>query len=202
MKNTERSEHQRDNILDVARNMFAAKGFEATTTREINKELGIADGLLYYYFPHGKQEILDTIVHQGIAERINDIHIDFADVQTSAELEQQLMDFFDRIWALFSSDDNYESFIITIRERPLLSDDESSWLSVITEQIQTNIGHALEDVADIVECDEADVMTLAAIIMSIFQRTLYDVLLVKNQREASPQTHDLVQRELHLLLNK
>lgn len=202
MKNTERSEHQRDNILDVARNMFAAKGFEATTTREINKELGIADGLLYYYFPHGKQEILDTIVHQGIAERVNDIQINFADVQTVAELELQLMHFFDRIWELFSSDDNYESFIITIRERMLLSDDESSWLSVITEQIQSNIGHALEDVADIVDCDEKDVMTMAAIIMSIFQRTLYDVLLVKNQREVSVATRTMVQDELHFLLNK
>ncbi|NGX99115.1 MAG: helix-turn-helix transcriptional regulator, partial [Candidatus Afipia apatlaquensis] len=33
-----------------------------TSTKEINRAIGMADGLMYYYFPEGKQQILDAVI--------------------------------------------------------------------------------------------------------------------------------------------
>ncbi|KRM11848.1 helix-turn-helix domain-containing protein [Paucilactobacillus suebicus] len=97
-----KSEQQRENILAVAREMFASKGFEATTTRELNNRLDIADGLLYYYFPHGKKQILDTIIKQGIQTRVNSIDVAFSDVTDASALTRKLVSVFDNMWDLFA----------------------------------------------------------------------------------------------------
>ena len=50
------------NLLDAAQKLFAENGYKATPVRSINKKIGMADGLLYHYFPGGKKEILQVIV--------------------------------------------------------------------------------------------------------------------------------------------
>ncbi|HZU35991.1 MAG TPA: helix-turn-helix domain-containing protein [Gemmataceae bacterium] len=40
----------RQRILEAARQLFAAKGFEASTTRDIADAAGIASGTLFNYF--------------------------------------------------------------------------------------------------------------------------------------------------------
>src|SRR5690625_967144 len=60
-------------ILKVARNLFAKKGYHATSIRSINQTMGVADGLTYHYFPKGKLQILHTIIHEEIAEKENSL---------------------------------------------------------------------------------------------------------------------------------
>ncbi len=45
------SEERRAAIIQVARKMFAEKGFDRTTTRELANEAGISEALLYKHFP-------------------------------------------------------------------------------------------------------------------------------------------------------
>jgi AcrR family transcriptional regulator len=41
----------RQRLLEAAEDLFASKGFAATTTREISDRAGLSRGLLYYHFP-------------------------------------------------------------------------------------------------------------------------------------------------------
>jgi AcrR family transcriptional regulator len=59
----------RQTILDVARQLFVAKGFDATTTRDIAQAAGIATGTLFNYFPT-KEAVLACLAAEAGAEAI------------------------------------------------------------------------------------------------------------------------------------
>ena len=64
MRVVKEAEERKDEILDAAEKLFAAKGFDNTSTGDILEAVGIARGTLYYHFK-SKEEILD-----GVIERI------------------------------------------------------------------------------------------------------------------------------------
>jgi AcrR family transcriptional regulator len=57
--------HRRGEILAVARKLFAARGFEATSIREIGEGAGILSGSLYYHFDT-KEEMLHEIIKDHV----------------------------------------------------------------------------------------------------------------------------------------
>ncbi|MGA9173636.1 MAG: helix-turn-helix domain-containing protein [Thermoactinomyces sp.] len=42
---------RRKQLLEAAKKLFAEKGYHNTSTKEINRAIGMADGLIYHYFP-------------------------------------------------------------------------------------------------------------------------------------------------------
>ena len=60
------SADRRADVLAAARVLFAARGFHATSTRELAKAADINDALLYRYFPN-KEAILAALVDEAIA---------------------------------------------------------------------------------------------------------------------------------------
>lgn len=66
MRIVKEAEERREEILDAAEKLFAAKGFDNTSTGDILDAVGIARGTLYYHFK-SKEEILD-----GVIQRITD----------------------------------------------------------------------------------------------------------------------------------
>lgn len=66
MRIVKEAEERKEEILDVAGRLFAAKGFENTSTNDILEEVGIARGTLYYHFK-SKEEILN-----GVIKRVSD----------------------------------------------------------------------------------------------------------------------------------
>lgn len=60
------SSDRREDVLAAARQLFAAKGFHATGTRELAAAADVNDALLYRYFPN-KEAILTALVDQAIA---------------------------------------------------------------------------------------------------------------------------------------
>ena len=54
-------QERRNQLLDVARKLFAEKGLENTTIKDIADEAGVAQGLLYHYF-RSKDELFWAIV--------------------------------------------------------------------------------------------------------------------------------------------
>src|SRR5260370_16306139 len=62
----------RQRILEAARQLFAASGYQASTTRDIANAAGIANGTLFNYFPN-KEAILASLV----AEVAAGIHTNF-----------------------------------------------------------------------------------------------------------------------------
>jgi AcrR family transcriptional regulator len=69
---------RRKQIIDAAEDLFYEFGYHATAVRMINRKIGMADGLIYHYFPGGKMDILETVIREGGArflsrfEELND----------------------------------------------------------------------------------------------------------------------------------
>lgn len=79
------AQERRSEILTAAKMLFAQNGYHATTTRSINREVGMADGLLHHYFPEGKMQILETLVQEeldrkrkSLLERMQSINPDIS----------------------------------------------------------------------------------------------------------------------------
>ena len=68
-------EEKRTRIREAAAKLFAEKGFENTTTRDIAGAAGINNAALYYYFDSKEQllyQILEEVIRTGL-ERITEI---------------------------------------------------------------------------------------------------------------------------------
>lgn len=59
-KRQQRADARREQLLDVAINLFAQKGYEATSAREVALAAGVTQGLVFHYF--GSKEGLLTAV--------------------------------------------------------------------------------------------------------------------------------------------
>lgn len=65
LKPAEKVSKRRDEILQVAAELFAAKGYEETTIREIGDAAGILSGSLYHHF-QTKEEMLHELVKRFV----------------------------------------------------------------------------------------------------------------------------------------
>ncbi|WP_125584049.1 TetR/AcrR family transcriptional regulator [Levilactobacillus cerevisiae] len=192
-----KSEQQRQNIIDVGRKLFAEKGYAGTSTRELNEQAGIAEGLLYYYFPKGKRQLLDIIVHEGVTDRLRMAH-ERLEGWTSENVENHVLDLFDGISSVIQEDVGYQSFIITVRERALLSDEQSAWLMASFDGVQEQIADVFLGISK--DHDPAEVRTLSQTVMSIFVKMLFEDLLLHNHREISDESRKRVAAQIHLVL--
>lgn len=61
------AEERKNEILDVAEQLFAEKGFDNASTNDIINRIGIARGTLYHHFG-SKEEILDALVDRMARE--------------------------------------------------------------------------------------------------------------------------------------
>ena len=59
-------------IIDVAENLFTTKGYRGTTISDIAKEMGVAQGMCYYYFK-SKEEILEALLNRHASSLVSEI---------------------------------------------------------------------------------------------------------------------------------
>ncbi len=111
---------RRQEILHVAKRLFAAHGYHATTTRSINKEMGMADGLLYHYFPNGKREILETIIEEEMSRKEESFFSKVEEIDVAEGLETVLKKLGTIL--LNAGTRDRELIVIMFRENTLLAD--------------------------------------------------------------------------------
>jgi len=70
MRTVKTAEERKKEILDVAEELFAQKGYDNASTNDIISKIGIARGTLYHHFD-SKEEILDALVDRMTREGIN-----------------------------------------------------------------------------------------------------------------------------------
>lgn len=82
----------RKKLLASAQSLFASKGYEGTSVRMINQQIHMADGLLYHYFPKGKQELLQVMVKEHVLDMSSELtkDIQIYDEMTIEEVLEQL----------------------------------------------------------------------------------------------------------------
>lgn len=61
-----------DEILDTAEPLFAANGYRQTTVQDITNKMGVAKGMIYYYFK-SKEEILEAVINRQISILLTDM---------------------------------------------------------------------------------------------------------------------------------
>lgn len=69
MRVTKNAEDRRNEILDVANELFNEKGYDNTSIVDILEKVGIAKGTLYYYFK-SKEDIMNAIVERIILKML------------------------------------------------------------------------------------------------------------------------------------
>lgn len=123
---------RKQQILQVAKELFAEKGYHAVSMRELNKAIGMADALTYHYFPGGKFEILTTVLQTAQEERIGGIVLFFQNIfaKTDLPLSDALNELIIGLAKKLTEDQAY--FQILIRERSLLSDEQKEALDGLT----------------------------------------------------------------------
>jgi len=68
-KNSKKPEIRRQELIDIAAALFAEKGYEAVSVRDILEVVNGAPGMFYYYFK-SKQEIYMAAMEQYITRRL------------------------------------------------------------------------------------------------------------------------------------
>jgi AcrR family transcriptional regulator len=53
-------------VLDSAEPLFATKGFDSVTLRDIASAIGLTHAALYYHFPGGKEELFAEVMERNI----------------------------------------------------------------------------------------------------------------------------------------
>lgn len=196
-----KSDIQKAKILEVAQDLFVKKGFEATTTREINRTVGISDGSLYYYFPNGKSQILDEIVQKGIIYRERYVKEFQFSIKNLADLEQQITEIYRVVCEIFSDEEGYRSFMITIRERALLSNEQSQWISQILDRLKSNLFSSIKSIQTVTKmANDAEIDSFTDAMVSILQRSIYEELLIKNKKNISPEIREKTCSQIRLLI--
>lgn len=81
---------RRRQILETALRLFARQGFDATSTRQIARETGIAEGLIFHYFPT-KEHLLTAVLetHHSYRGELQDL-LEGAGRKPAAEILRQL----------------------------------------------------------------------------------------------------------------
>lgn len=121
-------------LLEVALNLFAQQGYEATSVRMIAQAAGIAQGLLYNYFD-SKDALLRAVVQQSI----DDVRDSFARAER-AEAETSTIE--QLIRAAFDIVKNKQAFwklIYSVRMQPAVVADLGELYSAWSAEIRTNV---------------------------------------------------------------
>ena len=71
-------------IFETSMDLFAQKGYDATSIEEITAVVGVAKGTLYYHFS-SKEEIFNFLVDQGMGLLKNSVAIKTAKMESSID---------------------------------------------------------------------------------------------------------------------
>jgi AcrR family transcriptional regulator len=63
LRRREQAQARRLQLIDTALAVFAAKGLEAATVKDLSEAAGVAEGLLYHYF-RSKEELLEAVLER------------------------------------------------------------------------------------------------------------------------------------------
>lgn len=76
--------NREEQLLDIARRLFANRGFGATSLRDIAEEAKITKAALYYHFPN-KDELYERVVIQSLDALVQMVSADVARAHTPTE---------------------------------------------------------------------------------------------------------------------
>ncbi|MET1249351.1 TetR/AcrR family transcriptional regulator [Sporolactobacillus sp. STCC-11] len=165
-------------LLDSARNLFAEKGFHNTSTKEINRAIGMADGLMYYYFPEGKQQILDAVIQEATESKAEFISQILQNVNPDDSVRDMLVGLLRSMWALITTDSNRKVLLIMFHEQPLLKKEQTSWIIDTFHSVIEQIAELLEERVQHGELRPLNCRLMARQLSALFQSYLFERVFI------------------------
>ncbi len=167
---------RRSQLLESAKELFAANGYHATTTRQITKNIGMADGLIYHYFPEGKKQILDIIIKEFVDDRWIQLEKDISEVTCDISLQEILFRLGNIIFKYIGNDKNI--LVILLREQNILSEGYTNTFNNHIKKVIYKTELILKEKAEKNEIKAFDFFMMAnqfwsAIYTYILQNTLF-----------------------------
>lgn len=124
----------RNRILESAQRLFASKGFDGTTTRELAETAGVAEGTLFRHFPN-KKAILVEVATSGWVEILTDLLTELSEMGSYKAVAQVMRR---RMWNFQKNADLMRVCFMEVQFHPDLRD--RIQLEVITKM--TDVGEA------------------------------------------------------------
>ncbi len=196
---SEDQQHTRERIIAAASKVLAAKGYDATTLREISREAQAAPGLVHYYFG-GKDELLAQVL-QTAGRRFQQRMEHLAqDRSTDWSLDALLRQLYERVelepdvYRL-----RYESFALGLHN-PVIEPKVRERLAQRREELGSVIALVLENMekTEGAKRPSLDPTLLAALLLSVFDGlALQKIMDSTFDLEAA---YHLLAQALHVLL--
>ena len=123
----------RTRILQAAQRLFAAKGFEGTTTRDLAQTAGVAEGTLFRHFAN-KKAILVEVATNGWVDILTDLLTELSEMGSYKAIAQVMRR---RMWNLQKNADTMRVCFMEVQFHPDLRD-----------RIQTEVIDKMTDVAE------------------------------------------------------
>src|SRR5918997_1554468 len=79
LRAAERREETRERLLAAAVAVFAEQGFQAGTTKAITQRAGVAEGLLFHYFPSKTDLLLAVLARDPLKAEIERLLAELSD---------------------------------------------------------------------------------------------------------------------------
>lgn len=184
-------------ILESAKKLFAKNGYYNTPVRAITQSIGMADGLIYHYFPEGKLEILHTICREGceiVSQHSNDI-VDSVD--DTMPLDEVMMCFCESLKANFKFDSDF--IVIMAREKELLGEEIKELLRKSFGKAWSELNKFLRHRVEIGEIKELEFdMATHQIMATVSSALIMNFLLENIPKENS---YDYMKRLIHFTID-
>jgi AcrR family transcriptional regulator len=108
----------RTRILDAAQRLFAAQGFDGTTTRDLAAAANVAEGTLFRHFPN-KKSILVEVATQGWIEILTDLLTELSEMGSYKAVAQVMRR---RMWNMRKNADMMKVCFMEAQFHPDLRD--------------------------------------------------------------------------------
>lgn len=161
----EQAEITRQKLLESARVLFSENGYKGTSVRSINRRVGLADGILYHYFPGGKKELFRTIVTENflkVSKETEKMHC--YEQYSEYSLEDVLMIGFNKFTETIES--NIDIIRIIIKENDACEFVSAENIIAVTNCNKTFWTDFLRKRADNGEIKQMDFEAAASVILS------------------------------------
>ena len=108
----------RTRILQAAQKLFASKGFDGTTTRDLAQTANVAEGTLFRYFPN-KKSILVEVATTGWVDILTDLLTELSEMGSYKAIAQVMRR---RMWNLHKNVDLMKVCFMEVQFHPDLRD--------------------------------------------------------------------------------
>lgn len=156
----QQANERREQILQAAKEQFALNGYHGTSIRMINKQVGVTDGLLYHYFPGGKQEMLETIFCEAKEVRMQTMDRLIASIKPDIPIETGLIHLLNGMVGILTGD--REFLRIMFRDAESILSEQKNFMAEIIAQRRQVLVKILEERAEVGEINTLDDYEAAA----------------------------------------